>query len=178
VLQVHYRTNGFPARDQSKIGLVFASERPKFRELTLSAANDRFKIPAGDPAYEVKSRFTLQAGTELVSLMPHMHLRGKDFLYRVVYPGGDSETILSVPRYDFSWQLVYSLAKPIALPKGTRIECIAHFDNSANNKLNPNPSIEVGWGDQSREEMMIGFFDVIIPAGMDPASLHRAPTGE
>jgi hypothetical protein len=103
-----------------------------------------------------------------------MHLRGKDFLYKVVYPTGETSTLLSVPKYDFNWQLFYFFDKPLVMPKGTRIECTAHFDNSPNNPANPDPSKEVKWGDQSWEEMMIGWFDVAIPAKADPMNLYRS----
>jgi hypothetical protein len=99
----------------------------------------------------------------LDSLMPHMHLRGKDFQYTVVYPDGRQEVILSVPKYDFNWQLMYQLKSPMLLPKGTRIDCVAHFDNSPNNKYNPDPAKEVKWGEQTWEEMMIGFFTYTVP---------------
>jgi hypothetical protein len=87
-----------------------------------------------------------------------MHVRGKDFVFTLVYPDGRSEIILRVPKYDFNWQLSYKFATPLSLPKGTRIECVAHFDNSTNNKYNPDPTKEVRWGDQTWEEMMIGWF--------------------
>jgi hypothetical protein len=104
----------------------------------------------------------LQETVTVSDLMPHMHFRGKDFRFEVIYPDGKTETLLSVPKYDFNWQLGYQLAKPLVLPKGTRIECIAHFDNSANNPYNPDPTKEVKWGDQTWEEMMIGFFSVSV----------------
>ena len=171
VLQLHYTANGKSATDQTKIGLVFCKEPPAKRLLTVNATNARFEIPPGDPNYEVKSAMTLHNDTELVWLMPHMHLRGKDFEYRAVYPTGETETLLRVPNYDFSWQLAYELAEPKLLPKGTRIECTAHFDNSPNNKANPDPTKAVRWGDQSWEEMMIGWFDVAIERGMNPMKI-------
>ena len=94
--------------------------------------------------------------------MPHMHLRGDDFRFELRYPDGRSETLLSVPQYDFDWQYFYYLKQPMLLPAGTAIECLAHFDNSPNNPDNPDPSAEVRWGDQSWEEMMIGFFEIAI----------------
>jgi hypothetical protein len=103
---------------------------------------------------------------KLASMQPHMHLRGKDFEYRVVYPTGESETLLKVPNYSFSWQLAYAPVKQIVLPKGTKIECTAHFDNSPNNPNNPDATKEISWGDQSWDEMMIGFFDVAFDANM------------
>ena len=174
VLQLHYTANGTAATDKTKIGIIFAKGAPERRQLTMSAANAKFVLPPGDPAYEVHSQIEMRDDSELVGLMPHMHLRGKDFLYKVVYPTGESSTLLSVPKYDFNWQLFYFLAQPLVMPKGTRIECTAHFDNSPNNPANPDPSKEVRWGDQSWEEMMIGWFDVTIPAHADPANLYRS----
>jgi hypothetical protein len=111
----------------------------------------------------VKSTWTAKQDVALLGLMPHMHLRGKDFKYTVVYPDGREEVILNVPKYDFNWQLEYQMKAPMVLPKGTRIDCIAHFDNSPNNKYNPDPAKEVKWGDQTWEEMMIGWFTYSVP---------------
>ncbi|MBK5294101.1 MAG: hypothetical protein JJE04_20790 [Acidobacteriia bacterium] len=142
------------------------------------AVNSKFVIPPGAGAHEVKSTITLRADAKLINLMPHMHLRGKDFLYRATYPTGETETLLSVPRYDFNWQLYYYVDGEKLLPKNTRLDCTAHFDNSANNKDNPDASKEVRWGDQSWEEMMIGWFDVAIDAKMEPSALLRQPKSE
>jgi hypothetical protein len=166
VLEIHYTTNGKAATDRSKFGLVFAKQRPQTRVLTLSATNGKFKIPPGDPDYRVDAEFVVGADVKLAGLHPHMHGRGKDFDYRIVYPSGQTQTILSVPRYDWHWQLWYNLAEPIALPKGTRIACTAHFDNSPNNPDNADPTKEVTWGDQSWDEMMVGFFNLEFPADM------------
>jgi hypothetical protein len=166
--QVHYTANGSAGVDRSKVGLIFAKEPPRERVMTLAARNDKFAIPAGDSNFQVESKYTLTRDSTLTSLFPHMHLRGKDFEYRLTLPGGEPRTLLKVPGYSFSWQLQYSLAEPIEVPKGSVIECTAHFDNSANNKYNPDPSKEVRWGDQSWEEMMIGFFDVAFDAKIDP----------
>jgi hypothetical protein len=107
-----------------------------------------------------------------------MHLRGKAFEYRAVYPDGRTEILLRVPRYDFFWQLDYKLAEPLKLPPGTRIECTAWYDNSANNPRNPDPTATVGFGEQSWDEMMFGFYDVVIPAGMSLRELFMpAKTG-
>lgn len=100
-----------------------------------------------------------------------MHLRGKDFEFRVVYPTGETETLLRVPHYSFSWQLWYDPVTQIVLPKGTKIECTAHYDNSANNPSNPDPAKEVAWGEQSWDEMMFGFFDVAFDANMPVKNL-------
>jgi len=169
LFQVHYTPNGKPATDRSLIGLKFAKEPPKFRSITASATNRQFLIPAGDPNYEVKSTWTARQDVTLLGLMPHMHVRGKDFKYTIVYPDGREEVLLNVPKYDFNWQLQYELKSPIALPKGTRIDCVAHYDNSPNNKYNPDPAKDVKWGDQTWEEMMMGFFTYSIPAAPAPA---------
>jgi hypothetical protein len=173
VFQMHYTANGKAARDRTKVGIVFAKEPPKERVMTLAAMNTKFAIPPGADNHRVESQFTLQADTRLTGLMPHMHLRGKAFQYKAVYPSGESEILLNVPRYDFSWQLFYYLAEPKVFPKGTRIECVAYFDNSANNRFNPDATKEVRWGDQSWEEMMIGWFDVAFDAGLSPVKLYR-----
>jgi hypothetical protein len=168
LFQVHYTPNGKPAKDRSYIGLKFATAAPEHRAMTGNAMNHGLKIPAGDPNYEVKSSYIVKDDMTLTSFMPHMHLRGKDFKYTVVYPDGREEVLLSVPKYDFNWQLAYELKKPLLLPKGTRIDCVAHFDNSPNNKFNPDPTKEVHWGDQTWEEMMIGWFTYTVPAAEAP----------
>ena len=157
VFQVHYTPTGKAVQDQSYVGLVFAKARPKNELQTTPVMNMRFVIPPGDPNHKVESTFTFKEDGTIHSLMPHMHLRGKDFVYKVTYPDGKSEIILSVPKYDFGWQTYYVLKNPVRAPKGTRVDCLAHFDNSANNKHNPDPSKEVRWGDQTWEEMMIGW---------------------
>jgi hypothetical protein len=173
ILQMHYTANGKPGHDRSKIGLVFAKEMPTQRVLTLAAMNPKFAIPPGDPNYRVDSSFTLQAPSTLVGLLPHMHLRGKDFEFRAVYPTGEKEVLLKVPNYSFSWQLWYVLDEPKVLPAGTKIECTAHFDNSPNNPANPDPKQEVHFGEQSWDEMMFGFFDVAVDFKTDPMELMR-----
>jgi hypothetical protein len=168
VFQLHYTTNGKPATDQTKVGLKFAASPPRYRYLTSNATQRNFEIPPNDPNYESHSAVIINFPAQLVWLMPHMHLRGKDFLFQAIYPTGETETLLSVPKYNFNWQLGYEEAKPLPLPKGTRIECTAHHDNSANNPANPNSNVSVRWGDQSWEEMMMGFFSVVVDAGVKP----------
>ncbi len=175
VLQLHYTTTGKATSDLSKVGMLLAKEPVTKRVLTLSAANGKFAIPPFDPNYEVTSEMTLWADTQLVWLMPHMHLRGKDFRYKAVYPTGESQVLLNVPKYDFNWQIAYEPEPAITLPKGTRIECLAHFDNSPNNAANPDPKKEVRWGDQTWEEMMIGWFGVAIDPKMNIRDLFMAP---
>jgi hypothetical protein len=164
VFEMHYTTNGKPATDLTKVGLIFAKEPPVERLSGFSAGNGRFAIPPGDANYEVRSEIKLPREAKLINLTPHMHLRGKDFEYIAKYPTGETEVLLKVPRYDFNWQHTYELASPKILPAGTVIQCIAHFDNSPNNPFNPDPKAEVRWGDQSWEEMMIGFGAVVVDA--------------
>jgi len=173
VLQLHYTASGTESTDQTKIGLIFAKTPPNHRHLTLLAPNRGFVIPPNADNYEVKSQVLLEQQVTLTDLMPHMHFRGKDFLYKVIYPNGETDTLLSVPKYDFNWQMGYELEKPIVLPKGTRIECTAHFDNSINNPHNPDPTKEVKWGDQTWEEMMIGWFGVSVEPTASTARLIK-----
>jgi hypothetical protein len=171
VLQIHYTTNGKASQDQTKIGLVFAKEPPAERVMSVPVANTRFVIPPGDGSYEVAARGPNINAAKIVSFFPHMHLRGKDFEYRVVYPTGESQTLLRVPKYDFNWQLAYKPAEDVAIPKGSHFECTAHFDNSPNNPNNPDPRAEVRFGEQSWEEMMVGFMDLAVDAKMDLRAL-------
>ena len=157
LFQIHYTPNGTPMKDTTTVGLIYAKTPVEHTVVTRPVLQTAFEIPAGHPNYEVKSSFTFNESAQLYSFMPHMHLRGKDFEYKAVFPDGTSKILLSVPRYDFSWQTYYVLKEPIAVPKGTRIECVAHFDNSTNNKYNPDPTKAVKWGDQTWEEMMIGW---------------------
>jgi hypothetical protein len=175
VFQLHYTTNGKPATDQTKVGLTLATKPPKYRFFTSNATQQQFEIPPNDPNYETQSMVTINEPAKLVWLLPHMHVRGKDFLYKVAYPSGETETLLSVPKYDFNWQIGYIEAQPIALPKGTRIECTAHHDNSVNNPANPNPNVSVRWGDQTWEEMMMGFFSLVVDANVQPQDVVIRP---
>ena len=160
--QMHYTPNGQPATDRSYIGLFFSKGPVEKKVLTGTATNAKFVIPPGDGNYEVKSSWTAKEDVRIVDLMPHMHLRGKDFTYTAVYPDGHSEVVLQVPKYDFNWQLLYRFKQPLFLPKGARLDCVAHFDNSSKNKYNPDPTKEVRWGPQTWEEMMIGWFDYVV----------------
>ncbi len=161
IYQMHYTTNGTPAKDRTSIGLWFAKAPVEKQMITRGVTVDPRKlvIPAGDPNFESRSSHTFAEDVHIHMFMPHMHVRGKDFQYRLVYPDGTSKILLNVPKYDFNWQLTYFVKEPIAAPKGSRIECVAHHDNSAGNKFNPDPGVTVRWGDQTWEEMMIGWID-------------------
>jgi hypothetical protein len=160
--QMHYTPDGEATTDRSYIGLIFSKTPVSKIALTGTATNARFVIPPGDGNYEVRSSWTAPEDVRIIDLMPHMHVRGKDFMYTAVYPDGKTQVVLNVPRYDFNWQLLYQFKEPLFLPKGTRLDCVAHFDNSSRNKYNPDPNKEVRWGDQTWEEMMIGWFDYVL----------------
>jgi len=157
VLQMHYTPNGTAQKDRTSVGIVF-SRKPIEKSASGGAAmNRRFAIPPGDGNFEVRSAYAFKEDSHIMNLMPHMHVRGKDFEYRLIYPDGTSKVILSVPRYSFNWQTRYEFKEPVAAPKGSRLVCLAHFDNSSNNKWNPDPAKTVRWGPQTWDEMMIGF---------------------
>jgi hypothetical protein len=164
VFQVHYTTNGTPGTDRSRLGLIFAKEPPTREIRTGTIANPVFAIPAGAANHEVEAEATFNADVKIWTMHPHMHLRGKDMTYTVIYPDGRNEIVLRVPKFDFGWQTDYWLSEPLALPKGSKLHVRAHFDNSAANRSNPDPSATVRWGDQTWEEMMIGFFTYTVDA--------------
>jgi hypothetical protein len=173
IFQMHYTANGKESVDRSKVGIVFAKQPPKERVLNTFIQNGTLRIPPGAGNHRVDSKVTLQQGATLLSLFPHMHLRGKAFEYTATFPNGERRTLLQVQHYDFNWQLTYELAQPIVLPAGTLLQATAYYDNSANNKFNPDPTKEIFWGDQSWEEMLAGFVDLAIPVTMDPRDLVR-----
>jgi peroxiredoxin len=162
LFEMHYTPNGSPQSDLSYIGVIFA-DRDQVKEVVdgRAAINHKFEIPPGADNHKVVARYRAKRDELLLRMMPHMHLRGKSFRYEAVYPDGTREVLLDVPKYDFNWQLSYELAEPKRLPKGTQIICTAHYDNSAGNPANPDPGETVRWGEQSWNEMMIGFFDVV-----------------
>jgi hypothetical protein len=171
IFQMHYTTNGKAATDRSRVGFQFAKEPPKERVVNTLVTNRNLYIPAGAPDQRVLAKVTLQADSTLLAMFPHMHVRGKAFEYRATYPDGESETLLSVPKYDFNWQLTYYLQQPRVLPKGTILECLARYDNSLNNAYNPDPGKDIYWGDQTWDEMLAGFVDLSMPVTMNPMSL-------
>jgi hypothetical protein len=166
VFQMHYTTNGTASLDQTSIGLVFAKRPPTQRVITLQLNNHALIIPPGADNFRVEVQGTLPHDATLLSLFPHMHLRGKRFEYDVIRQDGSAEVLLRV-NYHFHWQLSYRLAEPRLLKAGTKLRAIAWYDNSKNNPHNPDPTKTVTWGDQTSDEMMVGFFDVAVPAAMD-----------
>jgi peroxiredoxin len=179
VWQLHYTPTGKVEKDRSEVGLIFCDKPPTRRVRGKAALNFLFRIPAGAANHKVVSSTRFSKDAELLSLMPHMHLRGKDFQFKAFYPDGRTEILLNVPSYDFNWQHRYRFANPLRIPKGTRIECTAHFDNSAGNPANPNPAKSVRWGDQTWEEMMIGFINYIdAPEGPNVGAKTSTSSGE
>ncbi|MEX0679471.1 MAG: redoxin domain-containing protein [Pirellulales bacterium] len=179
VFQMHYTPNGSVQKDRSCVGVVFADPktvRKRIRGGTPS--NHTFAIPPGDPHYKVTSEHHFTEDTELVWFAPHMHLRGSAFRYEAAYPDGRREILLDVPKYDFNWQIRYLLAEPKPMPKGTTMHCTAYFDNSADNLANPDPTETVRWGDQTWEEMMIGWFGSVSTAEDLQAAAAKDRDGE
>ena len=176
VFNIHYTAGGAEATDRSKVGLVFAKHPPKRRYWMSPGTPAAFNlvVPAGDPNAEVVSEVTVGVDhAELVYIQPHMHLRGKDYEVRLTYPTGEQQTIFKA-KWNFDWQIGYQLERPIPVPKGTRILAIAHYDNSAGNKYNPDPSHDVLWGDQNWEEMQSGFLGLVVNIDTDVSQIFKA----
>ncbi|HWB12620.1 MAG TPA: M56 family metallopeptidase [Pirellulales bacterium] len=180
VFQIHYTPDGTPRQDQSQIGLYFADPATVRRTMqTGVAANLDFEIPPEVDDYRVEAAHQFSHDMELHSLMPHMHYRGKSFRAEVTYPNGSREILLDVPRYDFNWQNTYRFAEPKFIPEGTVLRCVAHFDNSADNLANPDPTIVVRWGEQTWNEMMIGYFEgVFLNQDLSLPAPQISPAGD
>lgn len=178
VWQVHYTPDGTERIDRPQVAFTISSKPPARQYVSLNAIapqdNKSFAIPPGDPNWAAKpGEVTFSEDAELVWVSPHMHLRGKDFSFKLIYPDGKSEVVLNVPRYDFNWQLGYELAEPIKIPKGTKLVTAAHYDNSANNKFNPDPTRTVYSGTMTWEEMDSGFFAVTIRKDVNPKKVLK-----
>ena len=170
VMELHYTPNGHAVADRTSVAVAFAKKPPAQRVISLQLVRTDLRIPAGDRDYHLTAWGTLPNDALLLGFFPHMHLRGKAFEYDRILDDGRPEPLLRVSRYDFHWQLPYRLAKPILLKKGTRLSVTAWWDNSANNPFNPDPSAEVAWGEQSSQEMLVGFFDVAVDPAVDRRS--------
>jgi hypothetical protein len=168
VFEAHYITNGKPAQDQSRIGLMLSKAAPARRYATVaSLSKSSIVIPPGDSNYEARQQVTLTYDATLAWMQPHMHLRGKDYKLTAYYPSGESEVLLDT-RYNFDWQIGYQFDRPVLLPKGTRLLAVSHFDNSPNNPFNPDPNAEVHWGLQSYNEMTLIYFGLIVDRNVVP----------
>ena len=175
IFQIHYTPNGTAVRDRPKIGFVFADGPPEHELITAAAANPRLRIPPGAANHEVVAHYKFGGPARITSFSPHSHVRGKAYRYELTYPDGRTERVLDVPRYDFNWQLEYMLRDPIDVPRGTRMTVTAWYDNSAANPANPDPTKTVRFGDQTWDEMMIGYFTGH-KLDHDPAPRKPAPT--
>ena len=153
IFQTHYTTNGEATSDRSRVGMIFADGPPEQEVLVGSFLNPYFEIPAGEANHRVDTLIEFEQDVEIYGLVPHTHLRGKRWEYFMQYPDGRREPVLSVPAYDFNWQTLYQFEEPLSAPKGARLEAIAWYDNSPANKSNPDPTIDVRWGEQTWEEM-------------------------
>ncbi len=171
IFQLHYTPIGTPQEDLTKIGLVFAKDEDvKYEVQTVSTRSRSFRI---EP-YKADQKFSAPALTTpvdvlMLSLSPHMHLRGQSFRYDMTWPNGKTETLLDVPHYDFNWQTAYRLSEPMIVPAGSKLTAFASFDNSTKNLANPDPSATVKWGDQSWEEMLIGYCDIAVDRSLTGA---------
>ena len=160
IFQLHYTATGRPETDASRLGIYLSDEAPDTEYLFTGPVNGDIELPPGAKSYEASAERVFDVDTTLHGMFPHMHFRGKSFTYEAEYPDGTTELLLSTPNYSFNWQRAYMLEEPKTLPAGTKIVCRAVFDNSAQNKFNPDPTQTVTWGDQSFDEMLIGYMTV------------------
>ncbi len=177
-LEMHYTPNGTKTKDRSSVGLIFAKEPPKFEMYMNEFANMNISVPPNEQHHKAEATLRFRADARLLSLVPHMHWRGKDYRYEVIYPDGKRETILSVPRWDFNWQNVYRFAEPVKLPKGSKLYSVAHWDNSRNNPYNPAPEKKVSFGLQTWDEMMVGWACYVWERPETAAELAKRPLSE
>jgi hypothetical protein len=178
-IEVHYTPNGKVTTDQTQVAFTLAKAPAQRRFIMMAPehlVDSRKPIPAGDSNYETTGQLTFKQDADLVWFMPHMHLRGKDMTFRLIYPDGREETVLSA-KFNFNWQLGYEVAKPIHLPKGTKMVVTAHHDNSANNPMNPTPGQAVSWGEMTSQEMMLPWFGVVVDREATPEMIatYRPP---
>jgi hypothetical protein len=174
VFELHYNPNGKAVVDHSELGLYFSKSEPEKRVLAIDTLRDLdLSIPPGAADYISQASVTLARPVQLISVQPHMHVRGKSMCVQAIYPDGRTETLVNVPRYDFNWQTTYAFRDPINLPAGTTLQSKAGFDNSGNNPNNPDPKATVHWGDQTIDEMHIAFLELVIDAHADPEAIFK-----
>jgi len=174
-LEVHYTPNGKVTSDQTRVAFTLAKAPAQRRFIMMAPehlVDSRKPIPAGEANWETKGELTFTQDAELVWFMPHMHLRGKDMTFRLIYPDGREETVLSA-RFNFNWQLGYEVKTPIKVPRNTKMIVTAHHDNSANNPMNPSPSQAAAWGEMTSQEMMLPWFGVIVNRDAKPDMIAR-----
>jgi hypothetical protein len=176
--ETHYTTNGTATTDRTKVGIVLAKNQPTRRFFTSGAlTNHSFTIPAGNGNWELRTEIPVEDNVEMTWIQPHMHMRGKDFEVRAIYPTGETQTLLKVNGYNFNWQVGYEFAKPIMIPKGSKLLSIAHFDNSPNNPFNPDATRDVPYGAQTTDEMSVAFFSVVVDKKTDLTKLFGKASG-
>ena len=176
--ETHYTPNGKATTDKSKVGIVLAKTPPERRFYTSgSLTNHNFTIPAGASNWELKTEIPIEDNVERTWIRPHMHMRGKDYEVRAIYPTGETQTVLKVNGFNFNWQVGYEFAKPVLLPKGSRLLSIAHYDNSPNNPYNPDPTRNVPYGSQTTDEMSVAFFSVVVDKKADLTKLFGKASG-
>jgi hypothetical protein len=166
---LHYHPNGAPAVDRTRVGLYFGKGELKKEVSTAVAGNVTFEIPPNASRHELRGVYVADQDITIVSLFPHMHLRGKDMRMTATFPDGRQQVLLDVPAYDFNWQLFYYPKLPVSLPRGTRVDAVAHYDNSPANRVNPDPSRVVRFGETTADEMMFGTFEFIADEGVSPS---------
>jgi hypothetical protein len=182
IWDTHYTPNGTETVDRPELGFTVAKTEPARRYISSSITSfsdaEHFAIPPNSPDWTAPTGEVLfMADADLVWLSPHMHVRGKSMTYRLTYPDGRTETLLSVPHYDFNWQLGYELATPLKIPKGSKITSETHYDNSVNNKFNPDPNQTVYYGNMTWEEMNTAFFGIVVDKSVDPTKVVKRPRG-
>jgi hypothetical protein len=179
-IEVHYTPNGKETSDKTMVGFTLA-KAPAQRRFVVMAPEHlvdiRKPIPAGEKNWETRGELTFNQDADLVWFMPHMHLRGKDMNFRLIYPDGREETVLNA-KFNFHWQLGYELAEPIKITKGTRMVVTAHHDNSANNPLNPSSEQAAVWGEMTSQEMMLPWFGVVVDRDAQPEKIASYRPGD
>lgn len=165
---LHYHPNGKPATDQTRVGLYWGKGELKKEVASALPGDLTFRIPPGAKNHEMRAVYVVDQDSVVVSYFPHMHLRGKDMAITATFPDGRRQTLIDVPNYDFNWQLFYYPKERVELPRGTRVDIVAHYDNSADNPNNPDPGRAVTFGEQSTDEMMFGMFEFVAKDGVSP----------
>lgn len=176
VFQLHYTPIGTATEDQTRLAVRFADEPPTHEVRVTGVINRKIAIPPGASHHAETAGITVPDDVKLLAFMPHMHLRGKAFRYELVERDDSRKTILDVPAYDFNWQLEYRLSEPLDVARGSRIEVTGWYDNSADNPANPDPTVTVNWGDQTDDEMLIGYLEYYVPG--DPVAADGTATDD
>ena len=167
-INAHYHPTGTVETDSTKIGLYFGEGKIQKEIMAALAGTTTFEIPPHATNHQLRSSYIIDQDISVISYFPHMHVRGLDMTLIANYPNGERETLISVPKYDFDWQLFYYPAPYVSLPAGTRLDITAHYDNSAANTNNPNPDVPVRFGLQTTDEMMFNVFEFIADEGVSP----------